>query len=121
MPACFSRAPDAQPREAAADQRDGHLVEPRLALDPLGVGIVEHRGEPARRLEVLVVAVGPQPLVALLAVLDPQRVVIDRHPASVTAAIGAPHHVVGAPRTSRRGRPSAAPNASTLATRTASA
>ena len=35
MPACFSRAPDAQPREPAADERDGHLVEQRLALDPL--------------------------------------------------------------------------------------
>ena len=86
----------AQPREAATDQRDGHVVEPRLALDPLGVGIVEHRGEPARRLEVLVVAVGPQPLVALLAVLDPQRVVIDRRLEAVT--LRTTETVAGPPR-----------------------
>ncbi len=102
---------DTQPGEAATDQRDGDLVEEWLAFGPLGVGIVEHRGEAARRFEVLVVAVVPQPLVAFLAVLDPQRVVIHRHLASVTAATGAPHHVVGAPKMSRRGRPSAAPNA----------
>ena len=69
----------AQPREPAADQRDGDVVEARLAVEPLGIAIVEHRREPARGLEVLVVAVGPQPLVPLLAVLDPQRAVIDRH------------------------------------------
>ena len=43
-----------------------------------------------------------------------------RQPASVTAAIGASHHVVGAPRTSRRGIPATAPNTSTDATRMAS-
>ena len=40
----------------------------RLALDPLGVGIVEVAAELPGHLEVLVVAVGPQPLVALLRV-----------------------------------------------------
>ena len=85
MPACFSRAPVHKPGEAAADERDRHLVEARLALDPLDVGIVEEVGEAAGRLEVLVVAVGPQPLVALLAVPGPQRLAIDRHPASPLA------------------------------------
>ena len=47
----------------------------------------------------------------------------NRYPGAMcdTAAIGAPHHVVGAPKASRRGNPSAVPNASTFTTFTASA
>src|SRR6059058_2329986 len=41
-------------------------------------------------------------------------------PAVVTAAIGAPHQVVGAPSTSPRGRPAASPYTSTDTTRAAS-
>ena len=64
--------------EAAADDRDRDLVDARRALDRRDVRVVEEVGEPAGRLEVLVVAVGPQPLVALLAVLRVQRRRVDQ-------------------------------------------
>ena len=55
--------------EAAADDRHRHLVVQRLPLDPLDVGVVEEVGEATGRLEVLVVAVLAQALVALGPVL----------------------------------------------------
>ncbi len=85
-----------QPPEAAADHQHLDLVEERLALEAgLRVGVVEEVGELALDLDVLLVAVLAQALVALLAVLLAQgrrvegelgcrrRVVaLGRHPAS---------------------------------------
>ncbi len=48
--------------ESAADERDGHLVEQRVALDAFAVDVVEVVGELSDRLDVLRVAVGAQPL-----------------------------------------------------------
>ena len=76
MPACLSRAPAHSPAKPPPMSATVDLVEQRLALDPLDVGIVDEVREPARGLEVLVVAVGPQPLVALGAVPGAQRVVV---------------------------------------------
>ena len=69
--------PGHQAREAAADEGEGHVVGLRLALDDGGVGILRIVGEAAGQLLVLVVAVGPQPLVALGDVLGQQRLLVD--------------------------------------------
>ena len=58
--------------EPGADDGDGHLVMHRIASDALGVRVVEEMGETAGRLEVLVVAVGADALVALGAISGPQ-------------------------------------------------
>ena len=55
-----------QPAEAAADDDDVDLVGQRLALDRLDVRVVDVVGERRRDLDVLLVAVGAQALVALL-------------------------------------------------------
>ena len=52
----------------------------RLARRRGDVRIIEVVGEPADRLDVLVVAVGPQPLVAFGPVLRPQRILVDHSP-----------------------------------------
>ena len=67
-----------QPAEASADDDHLDLIGDRVALDRLDVGIVDVVGEAALHLDVLVVAVGPQPLVALLAVLGPQGIGVER-------------------------------------------
>ena len=58
-----------QTAEAAADDDDVDLVEQRVALERLDVRVVEVVGELPGDLDVLLVAVGAQPLVALGAVL----------------------------------------------------
>ena len=67
-----------QSREAAADDHDRHLVRDRRTIDRLGVRVVQEVGEPTGRFDVLVVAVRPEPLFALLAVLGPQCLAVDR-------------------------------------------
>ena len=64
--------------EAAADEGDGDVVPFPLPLDPLRVGILQVVRQLPLHLEVLVVAVGPEALVALLAVLGPEGVPVDR-------------------------------------------
>ena len=78
MPACFSRAPVTRPAKPAADERDLDLVGQGLALDRRDVRIVDVVGEPPGGLDVLLVAVGPQALVALGSVAAAQRIAIDR-------------------------------------------
>ena len=70
-PASTRRAAVDEAGEAAADEGDGDLVVERLALGPRDVGVVEVVGEPPVELEVLVVAVGAQALVALAGVGGP--------------------------------------------------
>ena len=65
MPASFDAGARHKAREAAADERDRDVVAQRLALDDGHVGVVEVVTELVRQLDVLVVAVGPQPLGAL--------------------------------------------------------
>ena len=67
-----------QAAEAAADDQHLDLVGQRLALDRRDVRIVDVVRELAGDLDVLLVAVGAQALVALLAVLLAQRVGIER-------------------------------------------
>ena len=55
-----------EPGEAAADERDRDVVGDRLALGDGRVGVLEVVGELVLQLQVLRVAVGPQPLVPLL-------------------------------------------------------
>ena len=67
-----------QAAEAAADDRHLDVVEERLAGEAgLDVRVVDVVRELGRDLDVLVVGVGAQALVALLAVLLPQRVGIE--------------------------------------------
>ena len=68
----------AEAAEAAADDRDRDLVVLRLAGEArLDVGIVHVGRELASDVPVLIVAVGPEPLVALLPVLLSQGVGIE--------------------------------------------
>ena len=78
MPASLQAGAGEQAAEAAADDDDVDLVEQRVALDRLDVRVLEVVGELARDLDVLLVAVGPQALVALGAVLLAQGVGIER-------------------------------------------
>ena len=82
-PASRSRAPASRPPKPPPIDDHVDLVGERLALERLDVGVVEVVGELARHLDVLLVAVGPQPLVALLAVLVPQRVRVEQRAPSV--------------------------------------
>ncbi len=66
-----------EPGEAATDERERHLVEQRLTIDGFDVGVLDVVLEDAGDLDVLLVAVGAQPLLALLAVLAPQRLTVD--------------------------------------------
>ena len=66
--------------EAAADEGDGDVVGLGLALDPGRVGVGEVVGQVVGQLQVLVVAIGPQPLVPLLGVLGLEGLFVDgRH------------------------------------------
>src|SRR5690606_5153057 len=67
---------DAQAGEPATDDGDVDVVAHRVPLVRGGVWIVEQVGVTTGGLEVLVVAVGPDPLVALDPVTLPQDVVI---------------------------------------------
>ena len=77
-PASFSRAPVTRPAKPPPMNATVTWSVLRLALDDRRVRVVEVVGELVRQLEVLVVAVGPQPLVALLGVLLLERVLVDR-------------------------------------------
>jgi hypothetical protein len=79
-------------RKAAADEGEGDVVGPGIARGDGRIGIVQIMRELSLDLDVLVVAVGAEPLVALLHILRPQlllvesaaalvlRFVRDRHP-----------------------------------------
>jgi hypothetical protein len=67
---------DQQPGEAAADHGDLDVVVDRVADDGLGIGVVQVLDE-LGNVDVLVVALRTQALVALLAVLPAQRVGIE--------------------------------------------
>ena len=66
-----------QAGEPATDERNRHVVEQRVALDRRDVRVVQIRRELAGRLDVLLVAVGAQALVALFEVSGAQRVSVD--------------------------------------------
>ena len=66
-----------QAGEAAADEHDRHVVVLRLPLDHREVRILEVVGQLALQLEVLVVAVRPQPFGPLLGVLLPEGFLVD--------------------------------------------
>ena len=90
-----------QPGEPAADERHGDLVEQRLALDGVDVGILDVVLEDPGDLDVLLVAVRSQALVALLAVLASQRLAVDlcRHPHACTVQVPRRRSDAGARRT----------------------
>ena len=67
-----------QPGKAAADEGEGDVVGPGRPRLDRRVGILQIAGELAGRPQVLVVAVAAQALVALLAILAPQRLAVDR-------------------------------------------
>ena len=67
-----------QPGESATDEGEGDVIGLRGARLDRRVGIVEVAREHAGCLDILSIAVGPQTLVALLAVLAPQRFTVDR-------------------------------------------
>ena len=68
-----------QPGEPAADEGHGDLVDQRLALGGFDVGVLEVVGELAGHLDVLLVAVGSQALVALELVAPAQLVGVEIH------------------------------------------
>ena len=72
-----------QPRESAADKGEGHMVGLGLPRGERRVGVVQVVREAAFQPQVLAVAVGPQPLVALGAVLGRKRLFVDRHVSSL--------------------------------------
>jgi hypothetical protein len=57
-----------EPRETAADERESHVVGLRLARGNGRIGIFKIVGELPLELKILIVAVGAEPLVALLEV-----------------------------------------------------
>ena len=63
--------------EAAADERDGDVIAQGCTLDDRDVGVDEVVPELVLQLDVLVVAVGSQPLGSLLGVLLLERVDVD--------------------------------------------
>ncbi len=67
-----------QPAEAAADDRNLHVVEQRRAGEARrDIRVVEVMGEPPFDLDVLLVPIGAQPPVALLAVSLAQRIGVE--------------------------------------------
>ncbi|MHC2243038.1 hypothetical protein ACVJH7_002345 [Bradyrhizobium elkanii] len=87
-----------EPGEAAADEGEGDVVGLRRALNDRRVGIVEIMRELALDLEILVVAVGTQPLVAFLLILQAQPRLVDRGGLCVSGLLGHRHR--RAPRSS---------------------
>jgi hypothetical protein len=68
-----------QPGEAATDERNVDVVRHRLAIEHRHVGILDVVLErSAGEAQVLVVAVGPQALLALLGVLGADGFLVDR-------------------------------------------
>ena len=72
-----------KPGKAAADEGESDVIGLRCARRDRRIGIVEIMGELAFELEVLVVAVGAQPLVALLHVFFTQLLLVDGRAALV--------------------------------------
>ena len=66
-----------EPRKAAADEGEGDVIGLGLARGDRRIGIVEIMGELSLDLDILVVAVGAQPLVALLHVFLAQLLLVD--------------------------------------------
>ena len=77
MPASFSRAPVTSPAKPPPMNATVTWSVFGSRGDDGRVRVVEVVGEVALQLEVLVVAVGPQPLGALLGVLPPDRFLVD--------------------------------------------
>ena len=67
-----------EPRETATDERHRHVVGLRPPLDVGRVGVLRIVSEPAGEPHVLVVAVRPQPLEPLFAVLGAQSLFVRR-------------------------------------------
>ena len=67
-----------EPGKAAADEGEGDVVGLRLARGDRRIGVVEIMRELPRDPEILVVAVGAQPLVALLQIFLAQPLLVDR-------------------------------------------
>ena len=108
MPGLGRRAPGQQPAEATADHDHLDLVGERFALDrSIDVGVVDVVGEVALHLDVLLVAVVAQTLVALLAVLLPEGVGIEVE--IFGGRVGGGHHLLT--RRSRSNRSMALPRA----------
>ena len=69
--------PGEQSAEPPAEHHYLNCVRERRSVDPLGVGVVDEASELADDLDILVVAVGPQPLVSFLPVLVAQFVGVE--------------------------------------------
>ena len=67
-----------QPGKTAADEGEGDVIGLRRARGDRRIGIVEIVGELSRDLQILVVAVGAEPLVALLQIFLAQPLLVDR-------------------------------------------
>ena len=67
-----------EPRETAADEDELDVVGERFSGRNRHVRVVEVVGEFANRFDVLLVAVGPKPLLSFRVVLCPNRVEIHR-------------------------------------------
>ena len=78
-----------EPGKAAADEGEGDVVGLRIARGDRRIGIVEIMRELPRDAEILVVAVGAQPLVALLQIFLAQPLLVDR---SVLRGLGLVGH-----------------------------
>ncbi len=80
-----------QPGEAAADEREGHVIGARRARRARRVGVFEVVGQPALELQVLLVAIGAQALGALLEVLATQRGLVGRAAERAACVVGHRH------------------------------
>ncbi len=67
-----------EPGKTAADEGEGDVIGLRRARRDRRIGIVEIVRELPRDLQILIVAVGTQPLVALLQILLAQPLLVDR-------------------------------------------
>ena len=77
--------------KAAADEGEGDVIGFRFARRDRRIGIVEIVGELSLDLDILIVAVGAQPLVALLQIFLPQPLLVDRGAAQVLRLVGHSH------------------------------
>ena len=83
-----------EPGKAAADEGEGDVVGLGIARRDRRVGIVEIMGELSLDLDILVVAVGAQPLVALLHVFLAQPLLVDGLAAQLLRFVGDRHSKV---------------------------
>ena len=67
-----------EPGKAAADEGEGDVIGLRIARGDRRIGIVEIMRELSRDAQILVVAIGTQPLVALLQIFLAQPLLVDR-------------------------------------------